>query len=179
MKQFFMMAMLVISGATFAQDDFDNRYGGASEEFEVMKFDDASIMLRIHQEAKISCNEDGLCTLFSVTNEKKEYSVEFSVGESSNGYANMNGGSNGSVVVVPGNGSYSSEPQPYVGLVLRMTKGTCTQKVNVPMSLYVSMNSYMYHLVNSDGTPKRGFTPADETMIMFYTTIMKQATGCK
>jgi hypothetical protein len=27
------------------------------------------------------------------------------------------------------------------------------------------------------GETRKGFTPADEAMIMFYTTIMKQASG--
>jgi hypothetical protein len=37
----------------------------------------------------------------------------------------------------------------------------------------------MYGLMTETGETKRGFTPADEAMIMFYTTIMKQANGCQ
>jgi hypothetical protein len=40
------------------------------------------------------------------------------------------------------------------------------------------MNRYMYGLISEDGGIRRGFTPADEAMIMFYSTIMKQASGC-
>jgi hypothetical protein len=36
----------------------------------------------------------------------------------------------------------------------------------------------MYGLISEEGGTRRGFTPADEAMIMFYSTIMKQATGC-
>jgi hypothetical protein len=36
----------------------------------------------------------------------------------------------------------------------------------------------MYGLMAEDGGTRRGFTPADEAMIMFYTTIMSKASGC-
>lgn len=41
-----------------------------------------------------------------------------------------------------------------------------------------ALNRYMYGLMTETGGTRRGFTPADEAMIMFYTTVMKQATGC-
>ena len=86
-----------------------------------------------------------------------------------------NGG--GTTVIVPGTGgNYSSEP--FFGVSLRYTRAKCTQMVKVPRSLYIGINRYMYGLINEDGGTRRGFTPSDEAMIMFYSTIMKQASGC-
>ena len=57
--------------------------------------------------------------------------------------------------------------------------GSCEQTVKVPRSLYYSLNRYIYGLLNSDSSTRRSFTPADEAMIIFYTTIAKQAQGCR
>ena len=176
MKAVSLLALGLLTSQVFAQN-MNETLGGGSKEFEYVRYTDQYIQLRIHEAAQINCKK-GLCTLFSQTTNNQGFTVEFSVGESANGgYGNAGG--NGSVIIVPSNGTSTSGVQPYVGLTLRYNVGTCTQKINVPESLYVSMNTFLYNLVNEDGTPQRGFTPADEAMIMFYSTIMKQAAGCK
>lgn len=87
-------------------------------------------------------------------------------------------GGSGTTVIVPGSNGNSYSPEPFYGFTLRYTKGKCTQSIRVPRSLYFSINRYMYGLMTEEGGTRRGFTPADEAMIMFYSTIMKQATGC-
>ena len=64
------------------------------------------------------------------------------------------------------------------GVNIAYNVGHCTQTVMVPRALFYALNRYMYGLMQANGEAKKGFTPADEAMIMFYTTIAKQATGC-
>lgn len=171
-----LLALILIAGTVYAAENLDNTLGGGSQEFEYVKYTDEYIQMKIHESAELNCKK-GVCTLFAQTTNSQGFTVEFSIGENANG-GSTNGG-NGSVIVVPGNGSSTNTVQPYIGLTLRYNVGTCTQKVKVPESLYVSMNTFLYNFMNEDGTPVRGFTPADEAMIMFYSTIMKQAAGCK
>lgn len=170
-----LLALVLIATHAFATD-LASALGGGSQEFEYTKYTDQYIQMKIHESAQVNCKK-GMCTLFAQTTNSQGFTVEFSVGENANG--GYSSGGNGTVVVVPGSGSTTGTVQPYIGLTLRYNVGTCTQKVKVPESLYVSMNTFLYNFMNEDGTPVRGFTPADEAMIMFYSTIMKQATGCR
>ncbi len=177
MKKMFAFSLLLLNCLSLqANSTLDETLGGGSQEFEYVKYSDQYIQMKIHQNAQVNC-KDGLCVLFSQTTHSNNFSMEFSVGENASG-GSYSGSSNGTVVVVPSSSS-SSTVQPYVGLTLKYSVGNCTQNIKVPESLYVAMNTFLYHFITENGTPVRGFTPADEAMIMFYSTIMKQATGCK
>ncbi len=156
--------------------DLDKKYGGGSEEFEFEKFDNETILLAIKRDMEVACSKQGLCTLSAVTSNDSRFTAQFNIGEGNNmgGY----GGGSGTTVIVPGSGGNVYSPEPYYGVTLRYTKARCTQTIKVPRSLYFSINRYMYGLMSEDGGTRRGFTPADEAMIMFYSTIMKQASGC-
>lgn len=155
---------------------YDDIFGGGNDEFEFEAFDNKSILVAIKRDMEIACSKNGLCTLSAVTSNDRRFSAQFNIGEG-NSMGNWNGGG-GTTVIVPGQNGNIGESQPYYGLSLRFTTGRCTQTVMVPRALYISMNRYMYGLMTEEGGTRRGFTPADEAMIMFYSTIMKQATGC-
>lgn len=179
----FLFSMQVVTSTAFAQvaqDDvpYDDTFGGGNDEFEFEKFDNASILVAIKRDMEVACDHAGLCTLSAVTTNDRRFTAQFNVGEG-NPMSNFGGGaSNGTTVIVPGAGNNYPESQPYYGVSLRFTTGRCTQTVKVPRALYISMNRYMYGLMTEEGGTRRGFTPSDEAMIMFYSTIMKQATGC-
>ena len=152
-------------------------YDGGSSEYNQIYYTPAYISKMISDNMRIQCYR-GLCEMAMVDTRGTTF-----VAEISSGYGNQNGMSgggnagNGGVVVV-GTGSYNNTPQPYFGVTLRYVSQHCVQSVRVPTSLYVSMNTYLYSLINEDGTTKRTFDPAEQTMILFYTTILKQANGC-
>jgi len=170
------LAFVLLALHAFA-DDLNETLGGGSKEFEYVRYTDEYIQLKIHEAAMVNCHKS-LCTLFAQTTRHHDFSLEFSVGESANGGSGSTSGGSGSIIVVPTNNTASNTVRPYIGLVARYSIGKCTQKIKVPESLYISMNTFLYNLINEDGTPQRGFTPADEAMIMFYSTIMKQASSC-
>lgn len=155
---------------------YDDMFGSGNDEFEFEAFDNKSILIAIKRDMEIACSKNGLCTLSAVTSNDRRFTAQFNIGEG-NAMGNINGGS-GTTVIVPGQNGTLGDTQPYYGLSLRYTIGRCTQTVMVPRALYISMNRYMYGLMTEEGGTRRGFTPADEAMIMFYSTIMKQATGC-
>jgi hypothetical protein len=158
------------------QDEYDEIYGNGSKEFSIERFDNDSVLLAIRRDMEVACDKKGLCTLSAVTSNDRRFTTQFFIGQ-----GNMMGGMNtgsGTTVIVPGSYGYGYSNEPYVGFNLRFTIGKCTQTVRVPRALYISMNRYLYGLMTEEGGTRRGFTPADEAMIMFYSTIMKEASGC-
>lgn len=174
MKKVLLMLALLLSSATFAGGDIDDMFGGGEDQFEFERFSDNQILLAIDADAEIACRH-GLCTLHSVSNNYGGWSVSFNVGEGSQ--MNNNGGTN---IYTGGQSGYGCNdcPRDYWGIQIRYGRGQCTQTIKVPRSVYYAVNRYMYGLMTEEGGTRRGFTPADEAMIMFYTTIISKATGC-
>lgn len=176
--KFLWALILLFPLATLAQDhndDVDATFSSGSREFEFERFDDQSILMAINADANIACSRAGLCRLSSVTSKDQRFTVQFNFGEGNSW--NMGSGT-GTNIIIPGSGSTFGNNAPYYGVTVRYTTGRCTQTINVPRAVYYALNRYMYGLMTETGGTRRGFTPADEAMIMFYTTVSKQATGC-
>lgn len=178
-----ILLLCLFASQVFAEDggspcessqEVQDIFGCETNEFSFEKFDDSTILMAINRDARIACNASGLCRISSVTSNDRRFTASFSIGE---GNTFGSGLGNGTNIIVPGNGNLGST-EPYYGITLKFTTGRCTQTVNVPRAVYYAVNRYMYGLMTETGGTRRGFTPADEAMIMFYTTIMKQATGC-
>jgi hypothetical protein len=185
--KYLALAALLLSFSAVAQKEpanvpstsYEDRFGGGNDEFEFETFDNRSVMVAIKRDMEIACDKAGLCTLSAVTSNDARFTTQFNIGVGNQYGGWNNGGGSGTTVIVPnGTDNNNSNNDPYYGLSLRYTRGRCTQRVLVPRALYISMNRYMYGLMAEDGGTRRGFTPADEAMIMFYSTIMKQASGC-
>jgi hypothetical protein len=192
MKKILSILCLLLTTIAFAdpcRDSHDVRevFGCETNEFAFERFNDSSIMMAINRDARIACDQSGLCRFSSVTSNDHRFTATFSFGEG-NQSGMMGSGTN---IYLPGNGGNGSGclggndgngknscSQPYWGITLKFTKGQCSQTVRVPRAVYYALNRYMYGLMSEEGGTRRGFTPADEAMIMFYTTVMKQATGC-
>jgi len=155
-------------------------YDGGAPEYEQIYYTPAYISKMIAENMSIQCYR-GLCEMAMVDTRGEAFVAEVSAGygvqNGMNGMGGSGGGTGGGLVVVS-SGAYATTPQPYAGVTLRYVAQHCKQSVRVPVSLYVSMNTYLYNLINEDGTTKRTFDPAEQTMILFYTTVMKQANGC-
>jgi hypothetical protein len=68
---------------------------------------------------------------------------------------------------------YLDDTNSYTTTVVR--KGdVCTKQVKVPWSVYQSIASIMSSLDGTNGEPPPAFTPAQQTMLLFYTTLMQQ-----
>lgn len=71
-------------------------------------------------------------------------------------------------VLVIGN-SYN----PY-GSVVRRSADKCSKEVRVPRPVYEAIMQIMRSLYDSSGSPGPALTPAQQTILLFYTTIMQQ-----
>lgn len=170
MKKLLLIFAILVS-PVFA-DEIDDLFGGGDDGFEFERFSNESILLEIDTEAKVACKK-GLCTLHAMENKYGEFQVSFNVGEGSPS------GGDGVNVYTGGYSNCSDCDRSFWGFTVKYIKGKCTQTVKVPKSVYYALNRYMFGLLNTDGTSRRGFTPADEAMIMFYTTIMDNVKGCQ
>jgi hypothetical protein len=187
-----LLALLALASAvtfTVHADQIDDLFaGGEDREFEFQRFSEANVMEAISHDAGIACKKGGLCTLTSNDTRFKEFTINMNGGagnNESNGFGGYGpGAGNGYNIILPGQGGSGVAGLPledrlHANINIQLKVGTCTRSINIPRSLYYSINRYMYGLMNEDSTTRRSFTPADEAMIMFYTTIMKQADGCK
>ncbi len=172
MKRLLMLLLLVISTSIMAQDsgDIDDMFGGGDDHFEFEKFSNEEILLKIEEDIKVSCRK-GLCTLFATENKFGGFEVGFNIGEGMNQQA----GSGVNIYTGGYGGQINGE---YWGVNVRYYNGKCTQRIKVPKSVYIAINRYMYGLLDTDGNTRRGFTPADEAMILFYTTIIGKSGSC-
>ncbi len=165
-QTFFLIATAATAG------EFDQ---AVDQQFRVTRFSDNQIQVEIDQTMKIACRGDR-CELASITQKGESFTIGLQAGVGNRQASS----SNGSVVIVDPNGSNTdaNNSGPYIGLTLKYLRGNCTQVVNVPRSLYRAMNTYLYHLIQEDGSTERQFSPAQQTMILFYTTILNKASGC-
>jgi hypothetical protein len=126
--------------------------------------------------SNLACN-GSLCTLFSVSVNKKTFNITTYVGDgmpaqqnggTTNYYGNNQSGQTG----VSGKLGY--------GVQIGWEDTHCTKSINVDKSVYDSVTTYMRELRNSTvGEPSTypQFTPAEQTMILFYTTVMDLTKG--
>ncbi|MBF0300965.1 MAG: hypothetical protein HQK51_19815 [Oligoflexia bacterium] len=143
----------------------------------------------------------GLCKIFSVNVHKRKWAVTAHIGLNDFGYGNggNSGGGGGyystnncgKVTTTSSNsncyGNYyngttltSGEYNPIIfsaGVSVTWEDVNCTKTINVDKSVYRAITTYMKSLTNEDGTTRPAFTPAEQTMILFYTTIMKLTNG--
>ena len=180
MKKILVLAMIALSitASAFA-NDIDDIFVPGDGEFQFERFSNEGILLSIDRDARVACHSNGQCTLSSVQADYKGWEVSFNFGQGNN--INSNGGT---TIITGGYDSGKNDCNTCNGinwgLTLTYKKGQCSQQVMVPRSLYYSMNRYLYGLMQATGETRKGFTPADEAMIMFYSTVMKQASssGC-
>ncbi|NBO38358.1 hypothetical protein EBU99_07220 [bacterium] len=68
---------------------------------------------------------------------------------------------------------YLDDSRSYSTTVVRRGD-VCTKQVKVPEQVYNSIASIMASLDGANGEPPPAFTPAQQTMLLFYTTLMQQ-----
>lgn len=182
-KLIVMMALIftTFAGQVMAGDDSPKRNdvdsifagGDSDKQFEFERFGDENIFASINEEMELVCN-DGLCTLTAIHEKYNDFEVSFQLGEGYQGGYNSGGGT----IIDLGNNGSNDGDDSFWGLRVAYNIGQCEQSIKIPKALYIVMNRYIYGLLTEEGDTRMNFTPADEAMIMFYTTISKQLSGC-
>lgn len=102
-----------------------------------------------------SCSEDGLCVIFEVTVDMSK-----SVDTPQNTVRTEH------LRILNRSRSYSSSIDRF--------GDKCRKQVRVPQPVFMSIVELMAGLKGSEGEPRPAFTPAQQTILLFYTTLMQQ-----
>jgi len=170
MKKILLITFLIFSTNSFSAeaDPFDE-FGGANPGASV---DNPSEQYKKDVE-NFAC-DGNLCKIFSVTVKGEKLTVSTFYGDPANGSS----GSSGSTYnAYYGNGGLGGNQLKGYGVGVTWEKSKCNKEMNVDRSVYKAITTYMDALVNSDGSTNPAFTPAEETIILFYTTIMQLVKG--
>lgn len=186
MKGFLVLfGLLSFLSSPIMADDIDDLFaGGENGETGFERFSEANVMEAISHDAGMACRR-GLCTLTSNDTRFREFTINMNGGIGNNESGGFGGygpgsGAGGTFINLGNNpGNLSFEDRLHANVNLQLKVGSCSRTVKIPRSLYYAINRYMYGLMNEDSTTRRSFTPADEAMILFYTTVMKEASACK
>jgi hypothetical protein len=126
--------------------------------------------------ANLACS-GSLCTLFSVSINKKTFNVTTYVGD---GMPGQQGSGTNNYYGNNQTGQTGASGKLGYGVQITWDNTHCTKDVNVDKSVYDSVTTYMRELLNStpgESTTYPQFTPAEQTMILFYTTVMDLTKG--
>jgi len=156
------------SASAAGADEYSNPTPGATAT--------ASKEIIDRDKANLAC-EGSLCTLFSVSVNKKTFNITTYVGDGMPGQ--QTGGTNNYYGTTL-NGQQGANGQLGYGIQISWDNTRCSKNVNVDKSVYDAVTTYMRELVNT--TPGENptypqFTPAEQTMILFYTTVMDLTKG--
>lgn len=165
------MTALVLSTQAFA-DEFD----GGSPDYDprpIPQYSEAEIQRKIQNEMAVAC-KGNLCSIVGTDGHGEGWTVSFQVGYGDN----PNSGGN-NFYIGDGKASSDSEGDYYAGVTVTYKNYSCNSSLRVTPAVYRFVNTYMYNMVNSDGSTKRNFSPADQTVILFYTTMLNKVDNCK
>ena len=162
-----LIIAITSSTAVFAADDYSEPTPGASTVENKAIFD--------KDKDNIAC-KGSLCTLFSVTSNNRTFNITTYVGDgmptsSGSGTTNYYGSTTGTTGAT-GTLGY--------GIEISAEWTHCVKNINVDKSVYDAVTTYMRELINTTpGEPSTypQFTPAEQTMLLFYTTVMDLTKG--
>jgi hypothetical protein len=169
LKTFFVLACALAMNTSAIAGEFD----GGSGEFDpkpTPSYDEAEIQKKIAQEMSVACSGN-LCKIAGTDSSGEGWTVSFTVG-----YGN-NTGTNGTNIYI-GDKSSTNDNGWNAGITVTYKNYTCESDLRVTPAVYRFVNTYMYNMVNGDGSVKRNFSPADQTVILFYTTMLNKVESC-
>ncbi len=171
MSIFVITFLMTINQFSYA-GEFDN----GSPEFDdksIPSYSEADIQRRIQNEMEVACTKN-LCNIVGSDNKGDSWTVSFNVG-----YGTQNNSNAGGSTVYVGTNSTNTDPGYNAGVTVTYKNYRCNSVLKVTPAVYRFVNTYLYNMVNADGSTKRNFSPADQTVILFYTTMLNKVEGCK
>lgn len=164
-----VLASLFLSYASHA-----NEFDEGSGEFDTPArpgYSESDIQKKIENEMAIACSGN-LCKVVGQDNQGSGWTVQFQVG-----YGNNDNNGNGDTIYIGGNNNNNND-KGYASVTVTYRNFKCHSNLLVTPAVYRFVNTYLYNMVNSDGSVKRNFSPADQTVILFYTTMLNKVSAC-
>ncbi|MCE3010197.1 MAG: protease [Proteobacteria bacterium] len=133
---------------------------------------DADIQRSIRDEMSIACSGN-LCKIVGADNQGSGWTVSFNVG-----YGSTPNSGSGDTIYIGDKGDSNSDSN-YAGITVTYKNYKCISTLRVTPAVYQFVNTYMYNMVNHDYSTKRNFSPAEQTVVLFYTTMLNKVENCK
>jgi hypothetical protein len=166
-------AIIALSFSVIAHAD---EFGGGSPEYDPRPnptYNESEIQKKIENEMAVACRGN-LCSIVGTDSSGQGWTVSFNVG-----YGTGNGNSGNSFYIGSDGKNGNMGNDYYAGITVTYQTYTCNSTLRVTPAVYRFVNTYMYNMVNSDGSTKRNFSPADQTVILFYTTMLNKVDNCR
>lgn len=135
------------------------------------QYSEAELQKKIENEMAIACSGN-LCKIVGQDSSGSGWTVQFQVG-----YGRANGGEGDTIYI----GDYDSgdrDNSGFASITVTYKNYKCRSNLLVTPAVYRFVNTYLYNMVNSDGSVKRNFSPADQTVVLFYTTMLNKVSTC-
>lgn len=174
MKKSIAMGFFALMASICLNSAFAGEFDGGSGEFDPKPqpvMNEAEIQKKIADEMSVACSGN-LCKIVGTDGSGEGWTVSFNVG-----YGNNNN-NNGTAIYIGDPNSYNQNSNWNAGITVTYKNYTCESSLRVTPAVYRFVNTYMYNMVNSDGSVKRNFSPADQTVILFYTTMLNKVESC-
>jgi len=165
------LALCIFLSSKVTADEFED--GAPEYDTVVTPYTEAEIQKQIQNEMQVAC-KNNLCTLIGTDGKGSQWSASFNVGVGQP--QNGNGGDN---IYIGGNPGNSNDVNYYAGITVSYKNYKCHSELKVTPAIYRFVNTYLYNMVNSDGSTKKAFSPADQTVLLFYTTLLSKVENCK
>jgi len=162
---------LICYSLTSPANEFEN---GTSEFDQVStpQYSEAEIQKKIQSEMAVAC-VGNLCQIVGSDSNGSGWTVSFAIGYGNNG---TTGGGNQFFI---GEGSSPGSDRGHAAITVTYNNWKCSSQLRVTPAVYRFVNTYLYNMVNTDGSVKRNFSPADQTVVLFYTTMLSKVENCK
>ncbi len=172
LKALFAAMVLVLSTQVNASE-FDQGTTEYDAPPAAPNYTEAEIQKKIASEMEVAC-QGNLCAIVGTDGEGSGWSVSFNVG-----YGNNTNGNGNNFYIGTDGAANQNKPQYNASITVTYKNYTCHSSLRVTPAIYRFVNTYMYNMVNTDGSTKRNFSPADQTVILFYTTMLNKVDNCK
>lgn len=170
-----MKKLVLLLGVLASMNAFAGEFDEDSPEYDtrpVPGYTEADIQRKIQEEMAVACSNN-LCTIVGTDSAGSSWTVAFQVG-----YGRPTNTGSGDTIYI-GDKYQNESEKGYASVTVAYKNYKCTTNMRVTPSVYRFVNTYMYNMVNADGSTKRNFSPADQTVILFYTTMLNKVEGCK
>lgn len=166
-----LAGILLATSMQATATEFDN----ASDEFEprpLPQYSEAELQKKIENEMAVACSGN-LCRIVGQDGSGSGWTVQFQVG-----YGRANGNGTGDTIYIGGGNQGQNDNSGFASVTVTYKNYKCRSNLLVTPAVYRFVNTYLYNMVNSDGSVKRNFSPADQTVVLFYTTMLNKVNSC-
>jgi hypothetical protein len=166
-----LSAILIATSVQAIAGEFDDGSG----EFDprpLPQYSEAELQKKIENEMAVACSGN-LCRIVGQDSSGSGWTVQFQVG-----YGRANGTGEGDTIYIGDYGDRNDNNKGFASITVTYKNYKCRSNLLVTPAVYRFVNTYLYNMVNADGSVKRNFSPADQTVVLFYTTMLNKVNSC-